>query len=171
MNRHSVHKTGIGPLKTATSTLILEDAEKAELLNSYFVSVCTKDNDTLLAQQDFAADGNKLTDVSFRVQQIQRILKKQKRKTSAGPDGFPSLLFNQLAPQLAYPLFLMYNIFMKSGNVPEIWKQANVTPIFKKGVSSDPKNYRPISLTCVCSKVFESVIKTVLVQYFEERHL
>ena len=70
VNRHSVHKTGIGPLKTATGTLILEDAEKAELLNSYFVSVCTKDNGTFPALQDLAADGNKLIDVAFRIQQI-----------------------------------------------------------------------------------------------------
>ena len=58
---------------------------------------------------------------------------------------------------------------MQAGIVPEIWKTANVTPIFKKGVSSNPKNYRPISLTCVGSKIFESVIKGALVPFLEHK--
>ena len=33
------------------------------------------------------------------------------------------------------------------------------TPIFKKGHSTDVSNYRPISLTSLCCKVMESVIK------------
>jgi hypothetical protein len=38
-------------------------------------------------------------------------------------------------------------------------------------VSSDPKNYRPISLTCAGSKIFKSVIKTILVSFLEEKKL
>ena len=52
VNKHSVHKTGIGPLKSATGTLVLDDAQKAELLNAYFVSVCTIDNGILPPLQD-----------------------------------------------------------------------------------------------------------------------
>jgi hypothetical protein len=44
VNKNSVHKTGIGPLKNSNGTFALEDLEKAELLNTYFASVCTKDN-------------------------------------------------------------------------------------------------------------------------------
>ena len=34
-----------------------------------------------------------------------------------------------------------------------------MTPIFKKGAKADPGNYRPVSLTSVCSKVLESIIR------------
>ena len=60
---------------------------------------------------------------------------------------------------------------MQSGTVPKIWNQAIVVPIFKKGVSSNPKNYRPISLTCVGSKIFESGIKRLLVPFLEGKKL
>jgi len=31
--------------------------------------------------------------------------------------------------------------------VPEDWRTASVTPVFKKGKKEDPRNYRPVSLT------------------------
>ena len=37
-------------------------------------------------------------------------------------------------------------------------KQANVSPIFKKGERYNPANYRPVSLTCICSKILEHII-------------
>ena len=60
---------------------------------------------------------------------------------------------------------------MEVGKVPEIWKTALVTPIFKKGVTSDPKNYRPISLTCTGSTIFETIIKLALVPFLENKKL
>jgi len=42
------------------------------------------------------------------------------------------------------------------------WRTATITPIFKKGISSDPGNYRPISLTSTCCKLLESLIKDVI---------
>ena len=38
------------------------------------------------------------------------------------------------------------------------WKLANVVPVFKKGEKISIKNYRPISLTCICAKVMECII-------------
>ena len=38
------------------------------------------------------------------------------------------------------------------------WKSANVVPVFKKVERSIPSNYRPVSLTCICSKLLEHII-------------
>ena len=42
--------------------------------------------------------------------------------------------------------------------IPTQWKLANVTALFKKGDPNSCKNYRPISLTCVASRICESII-------------
>jgi len=46
-------------------------------------------------------------------------------------------------------------------------EKATVTPIFKKGNSSSVQNYRPISLTCVACKLFESIIRKRMIEFFE----
>ena len=107
----------------------------------------------------------------FRTEQIKRIMKKLKCKNSSGPDDLPSILFNRLSSQLAYPITKICNCIMIAGKVPRLWKQARVIPIFKKGSSVVPKNHRPISLTCVGSKIFEAAIKAVLVPFLDEKHL
>ncbi len=42
-----------------------------------------------------------------------------------------------------------------TNELPSVWLCADVVPVFKKGSSSDVKNYRPISLTCIACKVME----------------
>ena len=59
---------------------------------------------------------------------------------------------------------------LDSGQALDAWREANVTPIFKKGSRAERANYRPVSLTPVLCKVFEACIKvammTHLVQLF-----
>ena len=131
--------------------------------------MCTDDDGvlpTLAARTD--EKGPTLELIVFRSEQIKRLLKRLKSKISSGPDGLPPIVFKNLANYLARPLAKLYNLLMLKETVPNLWKQANVTPIFKKGSSAIPKNYRPISLTCVGCKIFESAIKAVLMPYFDE---
>ena len=60
---------------------------------------------------------------------------------------------------------------MSSGHVPQAWKQATVTPVFKGGIASDPSNYRPISLTSVFSKLMERVVVLDMLRYCKEQGL
>jgi hypothetical protein len=60
---------------------------------------------------------------------------------------------------------------MDTGGVPEDWKSANVTPIFKKGAKSEPGNYRPVSLTSICCKLLESILRDVLMDHLERNKL
>jgi len=52
--------------------------------------------------------------------------------------------------------------------VPEDWRRANVTPVFKKGKKEDPGNYRPVSLTSIPGKVMEQLILEVTNKQVEE---
>ena len=55
------------------------------------------------------------------------------------------------------------------GEVPEDYKIANVTPVFKKGKKEDLGNYTPVSLTFIPGKVMEQFILDVISKQVEEK--
>jgi len=57
----------------------------------------------------------------------------------------------------------------RTGEVPEDWRKANVTPVFKKSKKEDPGNYRPVSLTSIPGKIMEQLILEVIMKQVEEK--
>ena len=55
-------------------------------------------------------------------------------------------------------LKIIFQNILISAIYPNMWKLANVIPIFKKGDKQLIKNYRPISLLPICGKMFEKII-------------
>ena len=66
---------------------------------------------------------------------------------------------------IAKPLKINFEKSLKEGKLPEWWKRANVTPIFKKGCRSERKNYRPVSLTSIIYKILESFVMDGIMDY------
>ncbi|CAM5074984.1 unnamed protein product [Natator depressus] len=66
---------------------------------------------------------------------------------------------------------MVCNLSFKSASVPNDWKIANVTPIFKKGSRGDPGNYRLVSLTSVPGKLVETIVKNEIVRHIEKHQL
>ena len=65
---------------------------------------------------------------------------------ATGPDNLSGRILKECAIELAPSLTALFNLSLSSGNVPDLWKTANVTPVFKKGDPSLISNYRPISI-------------------------
>ena len=78
---------------------------------------------------------------------------------SPGPDAVHPHLLKSCADLLVTPLICIFQKSFTDSCLPDDWKSANITPLFKKGSKSDPDNYRPVSLTCVSCKVMESIIR------------
>ena len=84
---------------------------------------------------------------------------------ACGPDGIPTRLLKELAYNVASVLALIFNASLTKANYRLIdWKSAchGGIPVFKKGSRTNPSNYRPISLTCVCCKIFEHIISSAI---------
>ncbi len=65
----------------------------------------------------------------------------------------------------------LFNLVLKSGHFPEIWKENLITPIFKQGEKYEPNNYRGITVSSNLGKLFCSIINDRLVQFIQEHKL
>ena len=66
------------------------------------------------------------------------------------------------------PLSIIFNDCQKEGKCPSDWKKALVVPVHKKGDKQCLKNYRPISLLPICSKIFKRLICNELFTFFND---
>ena len=72
-------------------------------------------------------------------------------------------------PELSYTLPKLFNKCPKESCLPDCWKVSLVVPVFKNvGERSIAKNYHPVSLLSVVSKVFEKPINNRIVDHLEK---
>ena len=136
-----------------------------------FSAVCTVDNGVTPAFDNRTKDGATLDNIEFNRGTVMRAIKRLKNNTASGPDGMPPIMYKNLAQSLAEPLALIFESFMSVGRIPDEWKRAIITPIYKSGLASDVSNYRPIALTCVACKIMERVIVSDMLHFLREQRL
>uniref|UniRef100_A0A8B9B9Q0 Reverse transcriptase domain-containing protein n=1 Tax=Anser brachyrhynchus TaxID=132585 RepID=A0A8B9B9Q0_9AVES len=78
-------------------------------------------------------------------------------------------VLRELADVIARPLSIIFERSWRTGEVPEDWKKANITLVFRKGKKEDPGNYRPVSLTSIHGKVMEQLILEAIYKQVEEK--
>ena len=69
------------------------------------------------------------------------------------------------------PLKIIFEQSLKERKLPELWKKANIVPVHKKENKNLIKNYRPVSLLPIFSKIYERVIYDALFNYFKSNKL
>ncbi|XP_063909841.1 uncharacterized protein LOC135127328 [Zophobas morio] len=66
---------------------------------------------------------------------------------------------------------LLYSKNVLNSVLPPIWLQALITPIYKKGDKTKAENYRPISLTSICSKVMDRIIWNQMFRFLNDQSI
>ena len=102
---------------------------------------------------------------------IAQKIKKMKDNKSPGVDGIPPKLLKESVEQISIPLAKLFNLSLEEGIVPSEWKEANITPLFKKGSRNKPENYRQVILTSVVCKLLETLIRDHMVEFLVKHKL
>jgi len=109
--------------------------------------------------------------IAFTTRGIDKLLCELNIHKAAGPDGIKPVVLKHLHLVIAPTLQQIFEKCYHTRQTPDDWKKANITPIFKKGNKDDPANYRPISLTCIVSKLMEHIVVSALMKHLEVNKL
>ena len=91
---------------------------------------------------------------------------------ATGPDGIPVIVLQKCSPELSPILTKLFKKCLAEFCFPSCWKLPSVIPVFKNTEeSSNPGNYRPISILPIISKVFEILINSALTKHLESNNL
>ena len=92
------------------------------------------------------------------VETVLALLQKIDQSKAVGLDNLGGRLLKDGAIELSLPVLQLTDLSIKSSVFPEQCKIAKLIPLYKKGSALVPKNYRPISLHLLLSKLFEKII-------------
>ena len=169
VNSKSKSKSRVNDLKDSSGAFKTDDLDKARILNMQYSKTFTEENTTSLVEfpeQDLYTAP--LTNIVVQQDKVKNLLLNMRKDKSSGPDKKHPRVMNEAAEQIASPLTILYQMSIDQGKLPQQWKLANITPIFKKGSKSEPANYRPVSLTSVICKIFEKIIGEHILAHAKE---
>lgn len=143
----------------------------AETINNYFGSVFTREDNNAIPVPASLQIRSPMPQAVITVRMVREKIRGLRKGSAPGPDGITVQFLQTMEDQVAYPLTLLFRKSLSTGHVPNDWKCANVTPIYKKGTKRDPGNYRPVSLTSIACKMMESILKEVILSHLEGNRL
>ncbi|MES9905329.1 MAG: reverse transcriptase domain-containing protein [Sedimenticola sp.] len=164
-------KVTIDELEDETGSLTSDSAEKAKILNSFFISVFTNENVENLPNFNDQYHGNPLNSIEINEETVKKLANKLKPEKSQGPDGINPKFIKETIDNISKPLTKIFQKSIEENSVPNDWRKANISAIHKKGSKKKAENYRPISLTSIICKMMERAIRDEIVQHMEENNL
>ena len=165
--------SGISTLMSTTGTIASELSEKAEAFNEYFKSVFTVEDLSYIPDKG-TSPYPAIPEIDITLQGVTNLLSSCDPHKSPGPDNLTHTnmvlityiaFLKQVSVEIAPMLTHLFQQSLRDNSIPAVWKQAYVTPIYKKGNRSDPKNYRPVSLTSLICKTMEHILVSQIMKH------
>ena len=128
-------------------------------INEFLASVCSDLPRPTNANVAFTLEGEIPNEFIIEVATVKASLSKVNHRKATGPDEIPGWILKEYSNLLASPITAICNSSLREGIVHPMWKSAIAIPVPKKRPPTQiKKDIRPISLTPIISKVFESIV-------------
>ena len=144
-------------------------SDKAKLFAENF-SLNSNLDDSGVSLHVFPSRTNlKLHNISVTLKMVRRVVMNLDLSKASGPDCIPVVVLKNCEPELSYILAELFNKCLKESCFPDCWKVSSVILVFKNVEErSTAKNYCPVSLLSVVSKVFEKLLNNRIVDHLEK---
>lgn len=160
-NKSPIPNTVTYKSQTATS-----DQDKAELFNNFFASVFGSEHQ--IESMDTYGRGS-LNNLRLTELSIKSTLSGLVTSKANGPDNIGYIVLKKCSESISKSLLQLYQTSLNKGVYPSQWKVSQITPIHKSDNKSEVTCYRPISLLCACSKVYERLIYDQLYLHIKDQ--
>ena len=133
--------------------------DKANRLNDFFSS-CFNHQQPPLTKSDldkFPVDPDQCPDdLLCHEDDVVQLLSSLDINKASGPDNISAHMLKATAHSIVPSVTKLFNIYIRNGTLPSMWKCTNVVPIPKGKEVDQVSNYRPISLLSILSNVLET---------------
>jgi hypothetical protein len=163
-------KPTIGTL-TVNGNEIANTKNKADIFNNYFATQSTLDDTPRAMPPLLMTTRHRLGNVKTTQAEVERIIHALDISKANGPDLISARLIKSTGAVIGGTISRLFNLSFETGKVPKAWKEANITPVYKKGERHIVTNYRPISLLSIVGKVQEKVVFKALYDFCHKHML
>ena len=134
----------IHEMQNENGVLVDTDKEITNVMNKYFNSVYTKpDNEAMPdMNENFSTE---ISNIEILREDVQKRLETINVNKSCGPDNIHPRLLQETARANSIPLEKIFKLSLSTGECPDDWRTANVTPIHKKGDRTDPNSEKALN--------------------------
>ena len=173
-------KTGPPSQLFHNGRLITSPAGLAGAMNSFFLSkvaglrntIPESNADPMVKLKESMRDRQcSLSLSAVHPEEVLKVIKSLKNSKSTGSDDIDTYVIKLVAHDILPAITHIINLSIAQSTFPTIWKHAKVVPLLKKGDSLTPKNYRPVALLPIFSKILERVVFNQLVGYLDAHNL
>jgi len=110
-------------------------------------------------------------DNPFKLMEVSYHIDLLKNNKAPGLDGITNEIIKKLPISFLQNILNLYNNILETGNFPTNWASSIILPIHKTGDTTNPNNYRPISLLPTLTKLLTGMISTRLSEWCDENNI
>jgi len=134
------------------------------MLNSFFSTCFNRSQPALEAidSLDYSLVDECPDDILCTETEISEYLMSLDVTKASGSDGISARMLKETAMHISPSLTRIFNLSVKTGTFPSLWKKSNIVPIPKSGDNQSPTNYRPISLLPILGKLLEKHFHNII---------
>ena len=161
--------------------IVDEKEELCDIFNNFFNTIKSSsnvpiENSIAFINDNFAnSNSNFLPDFKFSFtnsNEINDLISDLNDSSGAGVCGIPTKCLKNSSPKFKSIIAYLFNFSILSATIPNDWKTAVVTPLYKnKGTADDMNNYRGISVLPPIAKLFEKLLHKQITVYLSENNI
>ena len=161
-------KSAIPPLLNDLE-LLSSASDKAKLFAENFSKNSNVDDSGISLPALPSRTNFKLYNISVTLKMVKKVIMNLDLSKASDPDCIPVVVLKNCELELSYILAELFSKCLKESCFPDCWKVSSVVLVFKNvGERLTAKNYHPVSLLSVFSKVSKKLLNNRIVDHLEK---